>query len=422
MQEFKLPDLGEGMHEAEVVEWLVKAGDTVKLDQTMVKVETDKAIVEIPSPVAGRIGEIRVQDGQVAKVGEVLVVFETSASSTGSSTRGDASSKTAVASSAVKPSNASTPLAAQEVSTSPKKRVLAAPAVRKLAFELGVNLDEVIPSHPSGRVTLEDVQNYANHSKTESLLPETAPVGAEKPATPATPTTLEDRQPLTGLRKRIAEHMEHAWRTIPHATAFDELDGGGLIALRKALQPSAEQRGVHLTYMPLLVKLLLPVLKEFPIFNASFDDERREIVYKRSYHIGLATAAPEGLLVPVLRDADRLTLIAIAAELERLFEGARKRTLLLRELSGSTFTLNNVGSFGGGSGTPIINHPEVAILAVGRLQEKAVVQQGAIVARPMMPLALSFDHRLIDGAMAGAFLGRFKALVENPQQLMLDMV
>src|SRR6266851_8284783 len=418
MQEFKLPDLGEGMHEAEVVEWLVKPGETVKLDQTMVKVETDKAIVEIPSPVAGRIGEIRVQDGQVAKVGEVLVVFETSASSTGSSTRDDASSKKVVASSALKPSNVSTAPAAPEVSTSPKKRVLAAPAVRKLAFELGVNLDEVIPSHPSGRVTLEDVQNFANHSKTEDLLPEAATVGAGQPATP---TTLEDRQPLTGLRKRIAEHMEHAWRTIPHATAFDELDGSELIALRKALQPSAEQRGVHLTYMPLLVKLLLPVLKEFPIFNASFDEERREIVYKRSYHIGLATAAPEGLLVPVLRDADRLTLIAIAAELERLFEGARKRTLLLRELSGSTFTLNNVGSFGGGSGTPIINHPEVAILAVGRLQEKAVVQQGAIVARPMMPLALSFDHRLIDGAMAGAFLGRFKALVENPQQLMLDM-
>ncbi len=425
MQEFKLPDLGEGMHEAEVVEWLVEPGDTVKLDQTMVKVETDKAIVEIPSPVAGRISEIRVQNGQVAKVGEVLVVFENSAASTGSSTRDDGSSKKVATSSAVRPSNASIALRAPEVSTSPKKRVLAAPAVRKLAFELGVNLDEVTPSHPSGRVTMEDVQNYANHSKTETLLPEAAPLEAEQPATPttpATPATLEDRQPLTGLRKRIAEHMEHAWRTIPHATAFDELDGGGLMALRKALQPLAEQRGVHLTYMPLLVKLLLPLLKEFPVFNASFDEERREIVYKRSYHIGLATAAPEGLLVPVLRDADRLTLVAIAAELDRLFEGARKRTLLPRELSGSTFTLNNVGSFGGGSGIPIINHPEVAILAVGRLQEKAVVQQGEIVARPVMPLALSFDHRLIDGAMAGAFLARFKALVENPQQLMLDMV
>src|SRR6266566_2223989 len=421
MQEFKLPDLGEGMHEAEVVEWLVKAGDTVKLDQTMVKVETDKAIVEIPSPVAGRIGEIRVQDGQVAKVGEVLVVFETSASSTGSSTRGDASSKTAVASSALKPS-------APEVSVSPKKGVLAAPAVRKLAFELGVNLDEVIPSHPSGRVTLEDVQNYANHSKTAALLPEAAPVEAGQsatpvtPTTPATPTTLEDRQPLTGLRKRIAEHMEHAWRTIPHATAFDELDGGDLKSLRQALLPVADKRGIRLTYIPLLIKLLLPVLKEFPIFNASLDEERREIIYKRVYHIGIATASPEGLLVPVLRNADHLTLLEVASNLERLIEGARKRTLSLPELSGSTFTLNNVGSFGGSSGTPIINSPEVAILAVGKLQDKAVVQDGTVVVRPMMPLTLSFDHRLIDGAMAGAFLARFKELVENPQQLMLDMV
>ncbi len=355
------------------------------------------------------------------------------------------------------------PTPTTETSQTPKKRVLAAPAVRKLAFELGINLEQVTPSNPNGRVTIEDVQTYAQqkqaapaqqntppsrvgeaiaaplavpqtadvdtssmpgHVSNAGLAPalETAQMNTELSTSETQPTPQEERQPLTGLRKRIAEHMEHAWRTIPHATAFDEVDGSALIALRQALQPVAEQRGIHLTYMPLLVKLLLPVLKEFPIFNASLDEKRREIIYKRSYHIGLATAAPEGLLVPVLRDADRLTLLSIASELERLFEGARKRTLLPRELSGSTFTLNNVGSFGGGSGTPIINHPEVAILAVGRLQEKAIVHQGQIIARPMMPLALSFDHRLIDGAMAGAFLARFKALVENPQQIMLDMV
>ncbi|HEX9130658.1 MAG TPA: 2-oxo acid dehydrogenase subunit E2, partial [Ktedonobacteraceae bacterium] len=173
---------------------------------------------------------------------------------------------------------------------------------------------------------------------------------------------------------------------------------------------------------PLLIKLLLPLLKEFPIFNASLDEERREIIYKHSYHIGVATASPEGLLVPVLRNADRLTLLEIASGLEHLIEGAKKRTLSLPELSGSTFTLNNVGSFGGSSGTPIINYPEVAILAVGRLQDKAVVHQGSVIVRPIMPLALSFDHRLIDGAMAGAFLARFKELVENPSQVMLDMV
>ena len=433
MQEFKLPDLGEGMHEAEIARWLVKPGDIIKLDQPMVEVETDKALVEIPSPVAGRITDIRVQAGQVAKVGEVLVVFETVTAQ--GNRKGPPHSSTPPLPlpyhEAANPATVSPPPPSVQVaSPSPKRRVLAAPAVRKLAFELGVDLEQVTPSTPNGRVTIEDVQAYVTRSQAPSApavaAKETQPPSAAeaKAAQPSIsqPVPPEERQPLTGLRKRIAEHMEHAWRTIPHATAFDEVDGSALIALRQALQPVAEQRGVHLTYMPLLVKLLLPALKEFPIFNASLDEERREIIYKRSYHIGLATAAPEGLLVPVLREADRLTLLSIASELERLFEGARKRTLLPRELSGSTFTLNNIGSFGGGSGTPIINHPEVAILAVGRLQEKAIVQQSEIVARPMMPLALSFDHRLIDGAMAGAFLSRFKALVENPQQLMLDMV
>lgn len=435
MQEFKLPDLGEGMHEAEIVRWLVEPGDTIKLDQPMVEVETDKALVEIPAPVAGRVSTIRVQAGQVAKVGDVLVVFETMAIAAGSSTNGAGSSKSVVASSVVEPSSA-----VPDVPTEPKRRVLAAPAVRKLAFELGVELEQVVPTNANGRVSIDDVRAYVERSQavathqTASAPP--AKPGLEQAVAGASPTVrrqgeathpsiaapLEERQPLTGLRKRIAEHMEHAWRTIPHATAFDEIDGAGLISLRQALQPVAEQRGVHLTYVPLLVKLLLPLLKEFPIFNASLDEERREIIYKRSYHIGLATASAEGLLVPVLRDADRLTLLEIASELARLVEGARKRTLLPRELSGSSFTLNNIGGFGGSSGTPIINHPEVAILAVGRLQEKAVVRQGEIVVRPMLPLALAFDHRLIDGAMAGAFLARFRVLVESPQQLMLDMV
>jgi pyruvate dehydrogenase E2 component (dihydrolipoamide acetyltransferase) len=423
MQEFKLPDLGEGMHEAEVVQWLIKPGDTIKLDQTMVKVETDKAIVEIPSPVAGRVAEIRVQDGEVARVGDVLVVFETP-------TNGDGSKPSTSAGAAGAPASvpASTSSAAPQTPVT-KQRVLAAPAVRKLAFELGVDLEQVTTSQPNGRVTIEDVRAYVEQAKVVSTppaeqketvqpAPQLMPAVAQKPEQPVQ----DERQPLTGLRKRIAEHMERSWRIIPHATAFDEVDGEALASLREALKPAAEKRGVRLTYIPLLIKLLVPLLREFPIFNASLDDERREIIFKRSYHIGVATASPEGLLVPVLRNADHLTLLEIASNVERLVEGARKRTLSLPELSGSTFTLNNVGSFGGSSGTPIINHPEVAILAVGRLQDKAVVRQGAIIARPVMPLALSFDHRVIDGAMAGAFLARFKELVENPQQLMLDMV
>jgi pyruvate dehydrogenase E2 component (dihydrolipoamide acetyltransferase) len=431
MNEFRLPDLGEGMQEAEVRRWLIKPGDSVKLDQPMVEVETDKAVVEIPSPIAGRVADIRVAEGQVAKLGEVLVIFESADSSattasrpSNGATRQDGAADPTKAAPA---QSASAPVA----STMTKQRVLAAPAVRKRAFELGIDLADVPASQPNGRVTLDDVLAYAERAKQAAASPaprekaagpaappEPAPA---QPAAPA-PAAQPDRQPLTGLRRRIAEHMERSWRTVPHATAFDELDGSELVALRQALRATAQQRGARLTYMPLLVKLLIPALKEFPVFNASFDEEQRAIVYKKDYHIGIATDSPEGLMVTVLRNADQLTLLQIAAQLEHLIEGAQKRSLSLQEVSGSTFTLNNVGSFGGSSGTPIINYPEVAILAVGRLQEKAVVRNGAIVARPMMPLALSFDHRVIDGALAGRFLARFKELVEHPQQLMLDMI
>ena len=443
MYEFKLADLGEGMHEAEIVEWLINVGDTTKLDQTIARVETDKAIVELPAPVTGKVSEIRVKSGEVAKVGDVLVIFETatSAKDTGKANNapatavptGSANARVANGQSPVSMMVAVEPQTLAQPSQS-HPRVLAAPAVRKLAFELGVDLEQVPPSQANGRVTLEDVKAFAERPvgtqfiASSSVQPtQPAEFVQPTPAVPAktnqrVPSTQDERQPLTGLRKRIAEHMERSWRIIPHATAFGEADGGSLIAMREALKPVAEQRGVRLTYMPLLIKLLIPILKEFPVFNASLDDERREIIYKRSYHIGVATDSPEGLLVPVLRNADGLTILEIAAKLEKLIEGARKRTLSLPELSGSTFTLNNVGSFGGGSGTPIINHPEVAILAVGRLQEKAIVQNGVIIARPIMPLALSFDHRLIDGALAGRFLARFQELIENPQQLMLDMV
>jgi pyruvate dehydrogenase E2 component (dihydrolipoamide acetyltransferase) len=435
MSELKLADLGEGMHEAEVVEWLVNVGDTVKLDQTVVKVETDKAIVEIPAPVAGRVSEIRVPNGKTAKVGDVLVVFDApSAPSKGDSTAPTRSATpTAIATHAAV---SSSPASTMQTAT-PKMRVLAAPAVRKLAFELGIDLEQVTPSNTNGRVSLEDVKAFAEKTKSTPITSST-PVGTQfitsashtsaPPAPLLKPSIVEqsppqdERQPLTGLRKRIAEHMERSWRIIPHATAFGEVDATALVALRDALKPGAEKRGIRLTYMPLLIKLLLPVLKEFPIFNASLDEERREIIYKRSYHIGIAAATPDGLLVPVLRNADRLTLLEIATNVDRLIEGAKQRTLTLPEVSGSTFTLNNVGSFGGSTGTPIINHPEVAILAFGRIEDKAIVEHGTVTVRPIMPLALSFDHRLIDGALSGAFMGRFKELVEHPQQLMLDMV
>lgn len=433
MVEFRLPDLGEGMEEAEIRRWLVRVGERVTAYQAIAEVETDKAVTEITSPVTGRVAEIRVGEGTRARKGEVLIVFEEEAA-TPTGARAQSSPVTTATTEATVASAGQTAQAGASVATAVapaagaasggRRRVLAAPAVRKLAFELGVDLEQVPPSTPEGRVTLADVRAFAERQRTATATPrpEPAPANGAQPQPGEAPVVEEERQALTGLRRRIAERMERSWRSIPHATAFDEVDGGALVALREALLPVAERRGLRLTYLPLLVKLLIPVLKEFPIFNASLDEERREIVYKRVYHIGIATASPEGLLVPVLRHADRLSLAQIASELERLIEGGRRRTLGLHELTGSTFTLNNVGSFGGSSGTPIINYPEAAILAVGRLQEKAVVRNGSLVARPVLPLALSFDHRLIDGAQAGAFLARFKELVENPQQLLLDLV
>jgi pyruvate dehydrogenase E2 component (dihydrolipoyllysine-residue acetyltransferase) len=429
MHEFMLPDLGEGMQEAEIRRWLVQPGDTVKRDQTMVEVETDKAVVEIPSPVAGKVAAIRVPAGATAKLGEVLVVFDTPnapPSAAASSSNGETATKDG----ATVHTGANGKIAQASNGVAQRQRVLAAPAVRKRAFELEIDLAQVPTAQPHGRITMDDLETFLRESKNAPAptVVEPAHAGVAAPAPvlkqPETQVaTIEaERQPLVGLRKRIAEHMERSWRIIPHATAFDELDGTELVALRQVLKPMAEQRGVRLTYMPLLVKLLLPLLKEFPIFNASLDEERREIIYKRVYHIGIAADSPEGLLVPVLRNADQLSLIQVAQQLEHLIAAAQKRTLALSEVSGSTFTLNNIGSFGGSSGTPIINYPEVAILAVGRLQEKAIVRNGTILARTMMPLALSFDHRVIDGAMAGRFLARFKDLVEHPQQLLLDLV
>jgi pyruvate dehydrogenase E2 component (dihydrolipoamide acetyltransferase) len=427
MQEFKLPDLGEGMQEAEIRRWLVKPDDTVKLDQPMVEVETDKAVIEIPSPVAGHVTEIRVPEGKTAHLGEVLIAFTSLSENTTLSVQAPRSVVSAADSSDATQQKSAAPSAAQQ-------RVLAAPAVRKRAFELGIDLAKVMSSQPHGRITMDDLLAYTQQSAQPLIEQPPEPMhlssNGVNAATPSptsgftVPTTemLEERVPLTGLRRKIAEHMERSWRTIPHTCSFDEIDGTELVTLRQALLPVAQRRDIRLTYLPILIKLLLPLLKEFPIFNASFDEERREIIYKRAYHLGIAVDTPEGLLVPVLRNADQLTLYQIAQQLEYLVEGARKRTLAVSELSGSTFTLNNLGSFGGSNGTPIINYPEVAILVVGRLQEKAVVRNGTLVARTMLPLTLAFDHRLIDGALSRRFLARFKELVEHPQQIILDMV
>jgi pyruvate dehydrogenase E2 component (dihydrolipoamide acetyltransferase) len=323
--------------------------------------------------------------------------------------------------------------------------------VRKRALELDVDLSLVPPSSPDGRVLLKDVEAFAVDRASAPAEPaKTAgqnghaarvvkPPEADQVETPVSPlaelgkpavkevsrpapTGTEERKPLAGLRRRIAERMELSWRTIPHCTAFDEVDGTELVVLRERLKAGAEKRGARLTYLPLIVKAVVRVLKQHPMFNASLDEQTREVIYKYSYHIGLATATPDGLLVPVVRDADKLDLVTLASEINRLSEGGRNRTLKPQELSGSTFTITNVGSYGGMSGTAIINPPEAAILAVGKLQERVVVRDGQYVTRNIMPLSLSFDHRLIDGAEAGAFTASLKELLENPSLLLLEAI
>ncbi|GIK40503.1 MAG: dihydrolipoyllysine-residue acetyltransferase component of pyruvate dehydrogenase complex [Chloroflexota bacterium] len=429
MYEFKLPDVGEGIHEAEILKWLVKVGERVAQNQPMLEIQTDKAVVEIPSPVAGAITEIRAEVGAITQVGDVLVVIETDNGQTTPAPSLDfASSHNA----AGQDGNAAH--AAEEKSpgiAGPGKRVLAAPAVRKLALELGIDLSQVSASGPAGRVLPTDVRRFVQQQaeakpvevKTEATAQEiqaSAPPELSQAPRQSSQEIIEE-EPLHGLRRRIAERMEQAWR-IPHVTSFEEVEVSSLVALRRHLQPEAERRGVRLTYLPFMIKAAVQVLKEFPYFNASLDMERQKILRRRTYHLGIAMAVPDGLLVPVIHHADQLTLLQLAAELNRLNELAQQRRLSQAELSGSTFTITNFGSFGSYQGTPIINPPEVAILGCGRIEEKPVVVQGQIEARPVLPLALSYDHRLLDGAAAGAFLGRLKMLLSDPNLLFLELV
>lgn len=450
MFEFKLPDVGEGMHEAEILRWHLKPGDTVKVDQPMLEIQTDKAVVEIPAPVSGQVGEIFAAPGQIAKVGEVLISFQSAGAATPAATPKTEESQPVKAPAETE----SQALVGAGVGSGGPGRVRAAPAVRRRAVELDVDLNQVPPSSPDGRVLLKDVEAFAlnranaptapasvsgnghaaggfvtsapttnGHAQPASTAPTSQPAPAFRPAPASTaPAGGEERKPLAGLRRRIAERMELSWRTIPHASCFDEADGSGLVALRAQLKPAAEKQGVNLTYMPLIVKAVVQTLKRFPVFNASLDEQTREIIYKNYYHIGIATATPDGLLVPVARDADRLTFLELAAEINRLSEGGRNRTLKPNELSGSTFTISNVGSFGGSTGTAIINPPEAAILVTGSLKERPAVVGGELVKRYTLPLSMSFDHRLIDGAEAGMFLAALKEVLETPNLLLLNAV
>jgi pyruvate dehydrogenase E2 component (dihydrolipoamide acetyltransferase) len=390
--ELKLPDIGEGVAEGEIVRWLVKPGDTVKEDQPLVEVMTDKASVEIPSPRTGTIEAILAAEGAVVPVGSVIVTIAvagggaTAAPAAAAAAHGGAST-TAVATA---PAAAAPP---------PTARVEATPAVRALAKELGVPLERVAGTGPGGRISADDVKAAAKG----------APAGA-KPAPKSEPD--EQRVPLRGLRRKIAEHMRRSLSTAAQFTFVAECDFTALVEHRAQQAAAAGSAGIKLTYLAYVFRALPFVLKQYPLLNSSLDDAAGEIVVKHRYHIGLATNTDEGLTVPIVHDADRKGLFALAREIDRLAAAARDHKLKLEELQGGTFTVTSTGAKGGVLATPILHHPQVAILGVHAVTKKPAVVNGNIVARDLGNFSLSLDHRVVDGAVGADFL---YALIERLQ-------
>jgi len=426
--EYRMPELGEGLHEGEIVKWHVKPGDMIEEDQLLMDVQNDKATVEVPSPVSGRVVELKVNEGAVAVVGDVLAVFEVEgeAASSGADSGGrKTEERTEQPSPSGQPAAGepkAQPAAEHAEKSAAARLILATPGVRRLAREKGVLLAEIKGTGKNGRITREDVLAHAEGKAPAAN--EAAKVPAPEAAAAGKETAVnrpEERQPLKGIRRAIANAMVKSAYTAPHVTIMDEADVSKLVALRAKAKPLAEQKGVKLTYLPFVVKALVAAVRQFPDLNASIDEEKNEIVYKKYYHVGIATDTDNGLIVPVIEDADRKNIWTIAAQIKDLAERGREGKLKPQEMRGSTISITNIGSAGGMFFTPIINYPEVAILGIGRISEKPVVRNGEIAIGHVMALSLSFDHRLIDGATAQRALNYIKQLLEDPDLLVMEV-
>ncbi|UCC28916.1 MAG: 2-oxo acid dehydrogenase subunit E2 [Phycisphaerales bacterium] len=417
-REFTLPDLGEGISEAQIVRVLVKDGDVVTEDQYLMEVETDKAAVEIPSPYAGVVGIVHVHDGQTVHVGDVIVTFDDAAE---------------IAPTAAKPAAATveTPAApAKEPPAAPPPRKTtapAAPAVRKLARELGVNLDAITGTGPGGRITRQDVERDA--AAPQEMPPAPTPTAVpRRPPPPVTPPPgIADtdkwgpvrREPLNQIRKTIAKQMSRSASTIPHVTHTDEADITELDRMRRDLN-QATNNDPKMTAMTFVIRATCMALRKYPIFNASFDEDGEQIIYKEYINIGVAVDTERGLIVPVVRNADQLSLRAIAYQLRTIADRIRATQFGIEDLRGGTFTITNVGALGGLFTTPIINHPEVAILALGRSRKVPTIQNDDIQESLVLPVNLSFDHRATDGANAARFTKELISYLETPAKFLLD--
>jgi pyruvate dehydrogenase E2 component (dihydrolipoamide acetyltransferase) len=468
--EFKLPDIGEGVTEGEIVKWLVSPGDRVNEDQPMVEVMTDKATVTITSPKAGTITETRGDVGAVVPVHSVLVVYDlgggaaapangapigsAEAASHGpqaaavNAKKDEGPAATAVGDikedlpgmnfSAPSAPKAAAPMAQTSYFND---KPLATPATRKLARDLGVDLRTVAPSGKQGRVTKDDVQSsrlggrghsaelHLGAAPTSLASSGAAPVAAPSAARPAQAIARsssshgaeeDERIPLRGVRKRIFEGMTRSKHTAAHFTFVEECDVTGLKAVRERLKPQAEKAGAKLTFLPFIAKAVVAALKKHPTLNSAFDESTSEIVVRKGIHLGIASSTEAGLIVPVVRDADRKSILDVAREIQRLGEDSKTGKVRPEDLGGSTFTITSLGAQGGLFATPILNHPEVGILGVHQIKQKPVVREGQIVVGDVMLLSLSFDHRIIDGHIGAAFAYEIIGYLENPDRLFLE--
>lgn len=394
--EFKLPDLGEGVAEGEVLQWMVKEGEAVREDQPLVEVMTDKVNVQIPAPRSGKVSKILVKVGEIAKVGQTLVVI---AQEGGAQTAQPAPS-------APKPVASSAPMAGAMHAGGEASGALATPATRRLARELGVDLGRVKGTGPAGRITDDDVRKASGGTTaTQSTLQLPKPSGQEEVV------------PLRGIRKTISDRMVKSRETTAQVTHIDEVDMTEVVKLRESMKGKAEGMGVKLTYLPFIIKVTIAALKEFPYVNSSLDAQAGNILLKKYYNFGIATDTEQGLVVPVVKDADKKDVFTLAREIEGLAEKARKGQLSLDDVRGGTFTITNVGAIGGLFATPLINLPEVAIMGLHKITKRTVVRDGKIEVRDMAYLSLSFDHRVFDGAYAARFTSRIIETMQDPRKL-----
>jgi len=413
--EFKFPDIGEGLTEGEIVRWLVKEGDEIKEGQPLVEVETDKALAEIPSPKTGVILKIMAKEKEIVKVGQVIVIF----GEKGEALAAPPSKPSVGVVGELEEAPEEAPSAA--VKAGPVQpafvsdHALAAPTVRALAKELGVDINRVKGTGPEGRVLEKDIRQ-ATEAKTKPPVE----VKEVKKVKKYDLYGYVDRIPLRGVRRSIAKAMVKSKYTAPHVTAMDEADVTELWQLREKEKKVAEEKGIKLTILPFIIKAVIAGLTEHPYLNATLDDDNEEIILKKYFNIGVATDTPEGLMVPVVKNAKDKSIFQLSEELTRLAEKARNRTIDLADLKGGTFTISNYGAMGGIYGTPIINHPEVAILGVGKIKEAPVVRDGKIEVRRILYLALSFDHRVVDGAEAARFLNTVIARLEDPSLILME--